>query len=1087
MQKRTASVLFLPSLLALAQCFLSFPAFGQETRLLRQPSISATHVAFVYAGDVWVANRDGSNVRRLTTFPGNESVPHLSPDGANVAFTAEYDGNQDVYVVPVAGGEPKRLTFHPAPDGVKGWSNDGKFVVFASGRINAPNPDPDRFWKVPMQGGWEEPLPIPRIWEGKFSPNGKQIAYQMILPWENEWRNYRGGQNNPVRILDLQTLEQEKLPWEGSMDRDPNWVGDEIFFLSDRDFAMNVWAYHTKTKTLKQVTQFKDFDCKNLESGGGSLVFENGGWLYTLDPKGGQPKKLPIQVQGDFPWARPHWEKVESAVHDFALSPGGKRALLAARGEIFSIPVEKGNIRNLTSSAGAADRSPAWSPDGKRISWFSDESGEYQLIIADAFGKIEKKIALAHPTFFYTPAWSPDSKYLSFGDAERNLWVVDVAKGAATLVDNEGFAHPERNIYPEWSPDSKWIAYTRRLKNEFNAIFVWSLDQKKSFQLTDGMSDSKAPAWDKSGKYLYFLASTNYALNVGWLDLSSFERPVTHSIYMAVLTKEASSPLHPESDEEGAPAAESPAEKDSVKSVRIDFDGLNQRILSLDLPSKNYGGLEAGEEGVLFFAEWQSNPLTSPSPAFTVSRYALKDRKAEEVMKDLQQFDLSADGKKLLYGAASGAWGIVDASGAPKPGDGALDLGDMQMMADPLAEAKQIFREAWRFQRDYFYVRNVHGLDMEWAWKTYAPWVDHVRHRSDLNYILDILGGETSIGHSFVGGGDFPDVTRIPVGLLGADYEVANNRYRFVKIYNGENWDPNLKAPLTQPGLNIQTGDYLLAVNGVALDAAENLFGRFDRMAGKQTRLLINSRPDTVGAREVVVVPVSDESGLRRLDWVESNRRKVNELSGGKLAYVWLPDTGEDGYRYFNRWYFAQKDKKGAIIDERFNGGGFVADYVIEVLSRTLFGYFNNPVGDKQPTLSQDAAIYGPKVMLINEMAGSGGDMLPYMFRFKKIGPLVGTKTWGGLVGIWDVPGLIDGGGITAPRGGFYNVQGEWDVENKGVAPDIEVEMAPKIVNQNRDPQLEKAVETAMELLKTQEVKLLPQPADPVRVKRPKK
>ncbi|MBK8877371.1 MAG: PD40 domain-containing protein [Haliscomenobacter sp.] len=1082
MQKHLASYPFLPVFFALV--FFSGPGRSQETRLLRQPSISATHVAFVYAGDIWVANRDGSNARRLTTFQGNESVPHLSPDGSKVAFTAEYDGNQDVYVVPVGGGEPKRLTFHPLPDGVKAWTNDSKYVVFASGRINAPNPDPDRFWKVPVDGGLEEPLPIPRIWEGKFSPNGKQIAYQMIMPWENEWRNYRGGQNNPVRVLDLQTFEQEELPWEGSMDRDPNWIGEEIFFLSDRDFAMNVWSYHTKTKTLKQVTSFKDFDCKNLESGAGTLIFENGGWLYTLDPKAGEPKKLSIQVQGDFPWARPHWEKVESAVHDFALSPGGKRALLAARGEIFSVPAEKGNIRNLTSSAGAADRSPASSPDGKWISWFSDETGEYQLIIADAFGKIEKKIALEHPTFFYTPVWSPDSKYVSFGDAERNLWVVDVAKGAATLVDNEGFAHPERNIYPEWSPDSKWLAYTRRLKNEFNAIFVWSMDQKKSVQLTDGMSDSKAPAWDKSGKYLYFLASTNYALNVGWLDLSSFERPVTHSIYLAVLTKEEASPFQPESDEEGTPA-ESPAKKDSTKTVRIDFDGLNQRILSLDLPSKNYGGLEAGEEGVLFFAEWPSNPLTSP--AFTVSRYSLKERKSEEVMKDLQRFDLSADGKKLLYGTASGAWGIVDAGGTPKPGDGALDLGDMQMLADPMAEAKQIFREAWRFQRDYFYVRNVHGLDMEWAWKTYAPWVDHVRHRSDLNYLLDIFGGETAIGHSFVGGGDYPDVTRIPVGLLGADYEVANNRYRFAKIFNGENWDPSLKAPLTQPGLNIQTGDYLLAVNGVALDASENLFRRFDRMAGKQTRLLINSRPDTLGAREVVVVPVSDESGLRRLDWVESNRRKVNELSGGKLAYVWLPDTGEDGYRYFNRWYFAQKDKKGAIIDERFNGGGYVADYVIEVLSRTLFGYFNNPVGDKQPTLSQDAAIYGPKVMLINEMAGSGGDMLPYMFRFKKIGPLVGTKTWGGLVGIWDVPGLIDGGGITAPRGGFYNVQGEWDVENKGVAPDIEVKMTPKIVNQKRDPQLEKAVETAMELLKTQEVKLIPQPADPVRVKRPKK
>ncbi|MCB0535346.1 MAG: PDZ domain-containing protein [Saprospiraceae bacterium] len=456
-------------------------------------------------------------------------------------------------------------------------------------------------------------------------------------------------------------------------------------------------------------------------------------------------------------------------------------------------------------------------------------------------------------------------------------------------------------------------------------------------------------------------------------------------------------------------------------------------------------------------------------------------------MSGLQNFALSNDGKKFLYGAADHSWGIADAAGTPKPGEGSLSLSDMQIKIDPLAEARQIFREAWRYQRDYFYVKNVHGLDLNWAWKTYAPWVEYVRHRSDLTYILDIFSGETSIGHSFVRGGDYPDTDKVPAGLLGCNYEVVNGRYRFAKIFDGENWNPDLKAPLTQPGINVRQGDYLLAVNDVPLDASMNVFSLFDQTAGKQTRLLVNNRPDKEGAREVTVIPVANESGLRQLDWVESNRRMVDKLSGGKLAYVWVPNTGGAGYNFFNRWYFAQKDKKGAIIDERFNQGGYVADYIIEVLARTLYGYFNNPVGDKQPFKAQDAGIYGPKVMLINEMAGSGGDMLPYMFRFKNIGPLVGKRTWGGLVGIWDVPGLLDGGIITAPRGGFFNLQGEWDVENKGVAPDIEVEMDPKLVNQGHDPQLEKAVETALEMLKSQEVKLLPQPADPVRVKRPKK
>ncbi|MCB0543433.1 MAG: PDZ domain-containing protein, partial [Saprospiraceae bacterium] len=1006
---------------------------AQETRLLREPAISARHIAFVYAGDIWVADRDGKNTRRLTTYPGTEGNPQFSPDGTQVAFTGEYDGNKDAFVVPVEGGEPKRLTWHPQPDIVKGWTPDGQSVVFASGRENAPYPYPDRFWKASLKGGLEEAMPIPRIHQGHFSPDGKHFVYQMIFPWETEWRNYRGGQNNPIRILDLTTYKQEVLPWDGSKDWNPNWLGDRIYFLSDRDFAMNVWMYDLKTKNLSQITHFKEFDCKNLESGDGMLIFENGGWLYTLDTKVGEARKLTITVEGDFPWARTHWKNVKDDIGDYALTPSGKRVLFSARGDIFSVPAEKGDIRNLSSSTGVADRSPACSPDGKKVSWFSDEGGEYQLIIADAYGKIEQKIALPDPTFYYTPKWSPDSKYISFGDAGRNLWVVDIATGTSTLVGNEGFAHPERTIAPEWSPDSKWIAFTKRLQNEFNAIFVWSMEQKKAFQLTDGMSDCKAPAWDKQGKLLYFLGSTDLGMSVGWLDLSSYGRPVTRSIYVAVLSRDEPSPLKPLSDEEAAPDT---ANKDTSVVVKIDFDGIGQRILALDVPPKEYVFLAAGESGVLFYGEWQEEPSTSPNPTFTVSRYKLEERKAEEVMSGLQNFALSNDGKKFLYGAADHSWGIADAAGTPKPGEGSLSLSDMQIKIDPLAEARQIFREAWRYQRDYFYVKNVHGLDLNWAWKTYAPWVEYVRHRSDLTYILDIFSGETSIGHSFVRGGDYPDTDKVPAGLLGCNYEVVNGRYRFAKIFDGENWNPDLKAPLTQPGINVRQGDYLLAVNDVPLDASMNVFSLFDQTAGKQTRLLVNNRPDKEGAREVTVIPVANESGLRQLDWVESNRRMVDKLSGGKLAYVWVPNTGGAGYNFFNRWYFAQKDKKGAIIDERFNQGGYVADYIIEVLARTLYGYFNNPVGDKQPFKAQDAGIYGPKVMLINEMAGSGGDMLPYMFRFKNIGPLVGKRTWGGLVGIWDVPGLLDGGIITAPRGGFFNLQGEWDVENKGVAPD---------------------------------------------------
>lgn len=1079
---------------------LALPATAEgEARLLRNPAVAKTHIAFVYANDIWIVGRDGGEARRLTTFHGAEGDPHFSPDGSQVAFSGEYDGNTDVYVVSVRGGEPRRLTWHPGDDQVRGWTPDGEHVVFASGRINVPRPWP-RLWTIALAGGMPQPLPLPRAADGKFSPDGARMAYQLVAPWESEWRNYRGGQANPIRIIDMQSLEVDKLPWDGSNDLSPVWLGDTVFFLSDRDYAMNVWAFNVQSGELSQRTRFKEFDCKNLEGGEGLLVFENGGHLYALGAGGGQPTKLSIALRGDFPWARPHWVSTGSAIRTGSLSPTGKRAVFEARGEVFTVPAEKGDVRNLTRSTGAADRSPVWSPDGRQIAWFSDKEGEYALVVADQYGKQPRTIELDDPTFLYTPRWSPDSKHLAFGDADRNLWVVELASGEAKRIDNEGFARPERLIYPEWSPDSKWIAYSKRLTNQFNAIFVYSMESGESHQVTDGLSNAHSPAWDRGGKYLYFLASTDYGLNVGWLDLSSLGIPFNSAIYLAVLSKEEPSPLAPESDdeegegkkeeeaEEGKGKKEKKKKKDAgdddeaepeVVSVKIDFEGLGRRIIDIDVPARAYGNLLAGAEGTLFYTETIPN-----EPGMTLHRYELEDRKSEEVLQAVSGYALSEDRKKLLY-AADDNFFIVDADGKPESGKGQLDLAGMRMKLDPTAEWKQIFKEAWRYQRDYFYVDNVHGLDLDWAYRTYAPWVDHVRHRADLTYILDILGGETAIGHSFTGGGDEPDVESVPVGLLGVDFEIDGGHYRIGKIYTGESWNPDLRAPLSGPGIDAAEGDYLLAVDGVALTTEVNLYSAFDRTADRQTVLTLNSEPTMEGAREVTVVPVDDETALRQRDWIEGNRRKVDELSGGRLAYVWVPDTGSGGHTNFTRYYFAQMDKQGAVIDERFNHGGLIADYMVDLMSRELLGYFNNPVGDRQPFTAPNAAIWGPKVLVINEMSGSGGDMLPYMFRMKKIGPLVGTRTWGGLVGIWDVPPLVDGGFITAPRGGFYSVRGEWEVENEGVAPDIEVEQLPRLVRDGHDPQLEKAVEVALELLETERIELLPQPADPVRVKRP--
>lgn len=778
------------------------------------------------------------------------------------------------------------------------------------------------------------------------------------------------------------------------------------------------------------------------------------------------------------------------------------RVAMSGRGDIFTVPAKKGDTRNITNSPGVADRMVAWSPDGKSISWFSDEGGEYQLVISDQYGKEKKKIAIPNPTFYYKPIWSPDSKYISFYNESRTLWIVEVSTGKFSEIANEGFTHPEHVIYGTWAPDSKWLAYTKRLPNEYSAIFIYSLEQKKSFQVTDGMSNCKSPAWDKSGKYLYFMGSIDYGMNVGWLDMSSYDHMINSSIYMAVLSKDEPSPLAPESDDEaikkdtteeksdtkttgknGDDEKKENAKPDSakVKPVKIDFNGLQNRILALPIPAKMYYDVQAAKDGVILFTEQVLNENGN-----TLHRFTLEKRKTEKVVDGVTGFTVAAEGEKYLYKTTSNQMVISKVTEKPDPGEESLNIKDIEIKVDPMLEWKQMFREAWRYQRDFFYVENVHGLDMDWAYKTYAAWIDNVKHRSDFNYLLDILGGETSIGHSFVWGGDYPDVKSVPIGLLGADINIENGHYRIKKIYTGESWNAGIKAPLSGPGINVNVGDYLLAVNGVALDTAVNLYSYFDHTAGKQISITVNVSPGMKGSKEVTVVPVGNEGELRQDAWVESNRRKVDSLSHGKLAYVWLPDTGGGGYFNFNRYYFAQKDKKGAVIDERFNHGGSIADYIVDLLSRDLLGYFNNPIGNKQPFTAPNAGIWGPKVMIINEMAGSGGDMLPFMFKLRKIGPLVGTRTWGGLVGIWDVPGLIDGGYMTAPRGGFYNLNGEWDVENKGVAPDVLVEQDPKLVIEGHDPQLEKAVETAMEMLKTQEVKLLPQPADPVRVLRPK-
>lgn len=1071
--------LILTATLVLAAC-LSTQAQG--TMLLRQPTISNENIVFVYANDLWIVGKDGGEARRLTSNEGQESQPHFSPDGKVIAFTAQYDGNTDVYTLSVEGGQPQRLTWHPGADVVTGWTPDGNSILFASARESVPTKE-SRIFKINKNGGMEEALIIPRAVAGEISEDGKYMAYQQIGFWDPEWRNYRGGQAKPIWIADIKTLELMQTPQtDNERHTDPVWLNNVVYFLSERDYANNIWSFNPANKELKQLTFHADFDVKSLDAGSGNVVYEQGGYLHVLNVANGSSKKLTIHVKGDFHWARDRWEDVSATnLQNASISPTGQRALFEYRGEIFTAPKEKGDWRNITNNSAAADRFPVWSPDGKKIAWFSDASGEYQLMIGDQEGlENPKAIAIANPTFFFKPAWSPDGKYIAFTDTDYNLWNVDVNTGAIKKIDTERYAHPNRSLNPMWSPDSKWIAYARLSDNHFKVIKVYNVETNQSLQLTDVLADAISPVWDANGKYLYFLASTNYGLNTGWLDMSSYDRPITRALYLIVLNKDDASPLAPRSDEEKGKEEKKEA---TTPVVKIDMNNLSNRIMAVNVPLRNYTALLAGPEGYVFYAEAIAN-----QQGVTLHRYNFKDLKSETFLSGLNDMVVSNDRKSILYRSNS-VWGILGTTDANKKvGDGKLEsIASMKVKVNPIQEWKQIFREGWRYQRDFLYVNNTHGAPWNDVYKWYSPWVEHVKHRSDLNYIVDILGGEIAVGHSYTSGGDFPNVKSVPVGLLGADYEVDNKYYRFTKMYLGESWNPDLKAPLREPGVNINPGDYLLEVNGQAVATTDNLYKYFEATANRQIKIRVNSKPVMEGSRLVTVVPVDNENQLRMMDWVEGNRRKVDELSKGQLAYIYVPNTGNPGYTYFNRYYFSQQDKKGAVIDERNNGGGSAADYMVDIMARQLHGYFNSKASDHRPFLTPNAGIFGPKVMLINERAGSGGDLLPYLFNKMKIGPLVGTKTWGGLVGTWDTPLFVDGGRMVAPRGGFYDVNGEWAVEGVGIPPDIEVQQSPAAVSKGRDPQLERAVEEALKLMKTQAVEIKPEPAPPVKYKRPAK
>jgi tricorn protease len=1099
-------------LLCCAVSVVTVAADSNPPLLLQKPTLSHTQIAFVYAGDLWTVPRGGGDARRLTTGAGNESNPAFSPDGSAIAFTGEYDGNVDVYTVPAAGGVPKRLTWHPAPDAVLGWSPDGKRILFSSPRQSHANLP--ALFTIDLNGVFPEKVALPWGWEAAYSPDGTRLAYVPMRRSFNTWKQYRGGATTPIWLAALSTSKIDKLPRDNSNDYNPMWLGERVYFLSDRNGRTTLFSYNTRSSQVREEIKNTGLDFKSAGAGPDGIVLEQFGGLVLFDLKSGKAGPVPVRIAGDLPEVRERVINVGRRLTGADLSPNAARAVFETRGEIVTVPAEKGDPRVITNTTGAMERSPAWSPDGKTIAYLSDQSGEYELHLAPQSGAgAITTIRTPEPGFYRAPLWSPDSSKIALVDARMRIWYVDVESKAFTQVDTERFWGPGSNDWvPVWSPDSKWLAYSKRLGNYMGAIHAYSLADRKVTQITDGLSDAKFPAFDRDGKLLYFAASTDSGPSLQ-PDVDSPSRTVTRSVYLAVLTKDQSSPFAPESDEEKVTetATADAAKPDGLKpdaarpetprpapsktpEVRIDFDNISQRILAMPLPPRRYVALEVGKPGILFAME--ASVTTPPQPpGLTVHRYDLKSRRADVAATGVQFFKVASSGDKALTRQGDN-WFIrnlppLPPTGAPTPAapppaaaSGQLNTATIEVRMSPLAEWKQMFHEAWRIERDFFYDPGFHGLDLKAAEQRYEPFVAGVGSRADLNYLFAEMLGNIVVSHLGVGGGEQPEIKRVQTGLLGCDFTIEDGRYRFARVFNGENWNPDTRAPLTQPGVNVVAGEYLLEVSGRALAASDNVYRFFEGTAEKQVRIRVGPDPAGQSSREVTVIPVASEARLRNLAWIEGNRRTVAEKTGGRVAYVYLPDTSTGGRTSFTRYFFAQVDKQAVIVDERFNGGGNLATDIVELLSRKLMSSVATRDGGDE--LEPQGAIFGPKVMLINEFAGSGGDALPWYFRRAGVGKLIGKRTWGGLVGRAGAPALLDGGAIGAPSSAVWDpAESRWIAENVGVAPDIEIEHDPEVVRRGSDPQLEKAIAEVLAELDRNPPKKLVRPTAPKYQTRP--
>ena len=1084
---------------ALFAAFITVPMLASaQTKLLRFPDVHGDKVVFTYGGDLWIASVSGGTATRLTAHPGVEVFGKFSPDGKWIAFTGQYDGDEQVYVIPSTGGEPKQLTFYPArgpltprwgyDNQVYGWTNDSKSIVFKSLRDSWTLPQA-RLYTVAATGGAAEPLPMPEAGSGAFSPDGSKMVYS---PQSRDFRSekrYSGGQANQLYIFDLKTFDAKRISDNPRPSRDPMWIGNTIYFNSDRDGHFNLYAYDIGNGKTSAVTTHKPWDVRWPSADReGRIVYELNGELRTFDTRTRKDAAISITVPDDGLARRASRISVANFIEDASLSPKGERVLFCARGDIFTAPVEKGPTRNLTHSSGAHDKWPRWSPDGSRIAFISDKSGEEEVWVVpqDGSGQPEQ-LTTAGKAFRYAPEWAPDGKRIAFGDKDGKIHVLTVADHKLVQIVDAPFGQIRDYA---WSPRGNHLAFSMSNNAGFRSVYIWSAGDGQLRKVTDELFNAYGPAWDPQGNYLFYMSEREFAPQISGIEFNYASNRST-AIFAVALRKDVKSPFPPESDEvtvtkEEGDKPKEPEKKEAAPKppadLVIDFDGLGSRVARVPIEANNYGGLSVKQGHLLYLvgSAFYYGRQGDRQPSLRI--YSIKDRKETTLVEDIRGYSLSDDGAKVLVGGPGGSFSLYEATPQGERTKKPVSTAGLAVDRVPAEEWAQIFNEAWRRYRDFFYVPNMHGYDWEALREQYKPLLKYVAHRSDLNYVIAEMISELTVQHAYVEGGDFQIPPRPRVALPGARFELDQRagRFKIAKIFQGQNEEDIYRSPLTEIGVNVSVGDYLLAINGEELTAGDDPYRLLRNKADIPVQLTVNKEATMTGARTVTYRPITSESDLIYLDWVTANRKKVSEMTGGRVGYIHVPDMGAPGIREFIKYYYSQINREGLVVDVRANGGGNVSQMLIERLRRKVLALNYGRTSDEASTYP-GGVFLGPMAAILNENSASDGDIFPAMFREAGLGPLIGKRSWGGVVGIGNRGTLIDGGTIFVPESAFASAKGEWIIEGYGVDPDIEVENDPKSVLAGRDPQLERAVAEVMKKLKEKPVKLPPRPAAPVK------